>query len=97
MLPREKYFNIGTVSTLCKPLSFGDTAITTGWGLEEDTIITTGGSAWGEVSTPHILLKILTRGLAECALLLRVVSILCIYRTGGDMPLWQSCTYQTLH
>lgn len=53
------YLNIGTASTSYKPLSFGTTATTTGWGLEGDTIITTNGSPYGRRKS--LLAKVLFR------------------------------------
>ena len=41
------YINIGADSTSYKTLSFGQTATTTAWGLEGDTIITTTSSTYG--------------------------------------------------
>lgn len=41
------YLNIGSDSTSYKTLTFDKTAVTTGWGLEGDTIITTQTSSYG--------------------------------------------------
>jgi hypothetical protein len=41
------YLNIGTSTTSYLPLSFNNTASTTAWGLEGDTIITESTSSYG--------------------------------------------------
>lgn len=41
------FVNIADDSTSYKALSLGETAETTGWGLEGDTIITTTSSSYG--------------------------------------------------
>jgi hypothetical protein len=42
-----RYLNVGSDSTSYKTLTLAETANTTAWGLEGDTIITTTGSTWG--------------------------------------------------
>ncbi|KAF7523365.1 hypothetical protein G7054_g11775 [Neopestalotiopsis clavispora] len=47
-----RYLNVGSDSTSYKTLTLGETANTTAWGLEGDTIITTTGSTWGRHLPP---------------------------------------------
>ncbi|ETS78982.1 hypothetical protein PFICI_08835 [Pestalotiopsis fici W106-1] len=80
-----RYFNIGSDSTSYKTLTLDETANTTAWGLEGDTIITTTGSTWGRQ------LNFLACQLDD--------SYWQIYlQTGSDVPSGATCSnYQTIH
>lgn len=102
------YMNVDTASTSYKPLSFGATATTTGWGLEGDTIITTNGSPYGRRKIPlcfqfgeELLLTDSIGVPVELNFLACTTTTSGYYRlylqTGGDMPSGQSCTSQTIH
>jgi len=76
------YLNLNTTGTASyQPLTFGNTATTTDWGLEGDTIITT---------TPRQL------NFIACATSSSTVYNLYL-QNGNDTPAGQSCTLQTIH
>ncbi|KAI5848669.1 hypothetical protein DFP73DRAFT_337725 [Morchella snyderi] len=79
------YLNADSSTTSYKPISFGATATTTGWGLEGDTIITTNASVFGR-QLNFLACETSTSGAYKLYL-----------QTGSDTPSGETCTLQTLH
>lgn len=102
----SNYINIGSDTTSYKTLTFGKTAVTTGWGLEGDTIITTQTSSYGRREFTLLLIQEgLSRKLTISSAELNFLACKLdgqywqvYFQTGSATPSGQTCSnYQSLH